>query len=56
MEPISAIAMSLALGAGAIAGKEAVSALVKDAYAALKGLLKSRYPNYAASIEPSGQR
>jgi hypothetical protein len=44
MEPISAIAMSLALGAGAIAGKEVVSALVKDAYAALKGLLKSRYP------------
>jgi hypothetical protein len=44
MEPISAIAMSLALGAGAIAGKEVVSALVKDAYAALKGLVQSRYP------------
>jgi hypothetical protein len=44
MEPISAIAMSLALGAGAVAGKEVVSALVKDAYATLKGLLKSRYP------------
>ncbi len=44
MEPISAIAMSLALGAGAMAGKEVVSALVKDAYAALKGLIKSRYP------------
>jgi hypothetical protein len=44
MDPISAIAMSLALGAGAIAGKELVSAAVKDAYSALKGLLKSRYP------------
>jgi hypothetical protein len=44
MEPISAIAISLALGAGAIAGKEVVSALVKDAYAALKGLVQSRYP------------
>jgi hypothetical protein len=44
MEPISAIALSLALGAGAIAGKEAVSALVKDAYAALKDLIKNRYP------------
>ena len=32
MEPISAIALSLALGAGAVAGKEVVSALVKDAY------------------------
>ncbi len=37
MEPISAIAISLALGAGAIAGKEVVSAFVKDAYTSLKG-------------------
>jgi hypothetical protein len=44
MEPVSAIALSLALGAGASAGKEAVSAVVKDAYAALKDLIKSRYP------------
>jgi hypothetical protein len=44
MEPISAIAMSLALGAGAIAGKEVVSAFVRDAYTSLKGLLRSRYP------------
>ncbi len=44
MEPVSAIALSLALGAGATAGKEAVSAMVKDAYAALKELIKSRYP------------
>jgi hypothetical protein len=45
VEPISAIVMSLALGAGAIAGKEMINAIVKDAYGALKGLVKSRYPN-----------
>ena len=44
MEPISAIAISLALGAGAPAGKEVVSALVKDAYGKLKELVRSRYP------------
>ena len=44
MEPISAIAISLALGAGATAGKEVVSAVIKDAYVALKELLKGRYP------------
>ncbi len=44
MEPISAIALSLALGTGATVGKEVVSALVKDAYAALKGLIKDKYP------------
>ena len=44
MEPISAIAISLALGAGAIAGKEVVSAVVKDAYGALKELIRKRYP------------
>ena len=44
MEPISAIALSLALGAGAEAGKAVVSELVKDAYASLKNLIKSRYP------------
>jgi hypothetical protein len=44
MEPISAVALSLALGAGAIIGKEVVSALVKDAYTALKDLIKNRYP------------
>jgi len=49
MEPISAIALSLALGAGAIAGKEVVSAVVKDAYSGLKALIKSRYPR--VSIE-----
>jgi hypothetical protein len=36
MEPISAVALSLALGAGAVAGREVVSGLVKDAYTALK--------------------
>jgi hypothetical protein len=47
MEPISAIALSVALGAGAVAGKEAVSAVVKDAYATLKTLIKDRYPKSA---------
>jgi hypothetical protein len=32
MEPVSAIALSLALGAASVAGKEVVSAVVKDAY------------------------
>ena len=49
MEPISAIALSLALGAGAAAGKAVVNELVKDAYATLKCIIKSRYP--AVSIE-----
>ena len=43
MEPISAIATALALGAGAIA-KEVGSEAVKDAYAALKNWVVSRYP------------
>src|SRR3954470_21122225 len=49
MEPISAVALSLALGAGSIAGKEVVSGLVKDAYTALRNLVKNRYPK--VSIE-----
>jgi hypothetical protein len=49
MEPFTSIATSLALGAGAIAGKEFVSAVVKDAYATLKQLIKSRYP--AVSVD-----
>lgn len=44
MESISAVAFSLALGAGAIASKEVVSVMVKDAYAKLKELIRSRYP------------
>ena len=49
MDQIKDIVMSLALGAGAIAGKEIVGALVKDAYAKLKGLIAARYP--AVSVE-----
>jgi hypothetical protein len=45
MEPISAVVISLALGAGATAGKEIVSSIVKDAYGKLKELVRSRYPN-----------
>ena len=44
MEPISAIVISLALGAAATAGKEVVSSVVKDAYGKLKELVSSRYP------------
>jgi hypothetical protein len=44
MEPISAIAISLALGAAATAGTEVVKAVVKDAYDKLKELIRSRYP------------
>ena len=49
MEPIGAVALSLALGAGAVVGKEVVSALIKDAYTALKDLIRNRYPK--VSIE-----
>jgi hypothetical protein len=45
MEPTSAIAVSLALGASAAAGNEEVSESIKDAYAALKHLIQKRYPN-----------
>ncbi len=44
MEPINAIALGLALGAGAVAGKEIVSALVEDASAGPKALIATRYP------------
>ena len=54
METISAIALSLALGAGAIIGKEVVSAVVKDAYASLKNLVKTRYPNVPLEIIDQG--
>jgi hypothetical protein len=49
MEPISAIALSLALGAEATAGTEGITAAVKDAYDALKNLIKNRHPK--ASID-----
>jgi hypothetical protein len=50
MEPISAIALSLALGAGAVAGKEIVSAVVKDCYAALKAFIEVRYPSVPVEL------
>jgi hypothetical protein len=40
MEPVSAVALSLALGAG----KEIANTLVKDAYTGLKELIRRRYP------------
>src|SRR5215469_5019007 len=43
MEPITAIVTALALGAGAVAGKEVISAAVKDAYAGAKALVRTRY-------------
>jgi hypothetical protein len=49
MEPISAIALSLALGAGAVAGQEVVKTVVKDAYDKIKNMIKNRYPK--VSIE-----
>jgi len=56
MDPISATVLSLALGAGAIAGKEIVSAAVKDAYAGIKALIAARYPKVAlAPIEEAPQ-
>jgi hypothetical protein len=54
MEPVSAIGLSLALGAAAVAGKEVVSAAVKDAYAAVKDLISSRYPK--VSLDQLEQR
>ncbi len=44
MEPVSAVALSLALGAAAVAGKEVAGSVARDAYAALKSLIRKRYP------------
>jgi hypothetical protein len=44
MDPASGIAMSLALGAAAVAGKELVNSTVKDAYAGLKSIIAKRLP------------
>src|SRR5215469_7601579 len=44
MESISSVALSLALGAAADAGKELVNSLVKDAYELVKGRIKKKYP------------
>ena len=41
MEPLSAVALSLALGAA----KEVLPEVARDAYAGLKALIKSRYPS-----------
>jgi hypothetical protein len=43
MEPISAIVLSLALGAAAEAGKATVAEAVKDAYAKVKQLLRDKF-------------
>lgn len=51
MEPISAIVTSLAVGAAAVAGKEAVSGLVKDAYSELKSWIKSHYSGAGTSLD-----
>ena len=48
MEPVSAIVAALALGAAA-AAKDIGGQAVKDAYAALKALIVSRYPK--ASVD-----
>jgi|SRR5215472_14004129 len=50
MEPISAIAISLALGASAAAGTEIVNSLVRDAYGKLKDLVKGRYPRVSVDL------
>lgn len=50
MESISAIALSLALGAGATAGQEVVKAALRDAYDRVKALIRSRYPNVSLDL------
>ena len=51
MEAISTIVTSLAVGAAAVAGKEAVSGLVKDAYSELKSWIKSHYSDAGTSLD-----
>ena len=50
MEPVSAIVLSLALGAKAAAGKAVVAEIVKDAYAQVKGIITSRFSSVPLSI------
>ncbi len=50
MEPVSAIVLSLALGAEAAAGKAVVAEIVKDAYAKVKGIITSRFSSVPLSI------
>ena len=54
MEPISAIALSLALGAAAVAGTEVVKAVVKDGYNKVKALVMSRYPRVLGRPDRAG--
>jgi hypothetical protein len=50
VEPVTMIVMSLALGAAAEAGKATVGEAVKDAYAALKRLMKTRFPSVSVDL------
>jgi len=50
MEPISAIVLSLALGAKASVGSALVGEIVKDAYAKVKGIITSRFSSVPLSI------
>ena len=50
MEPVSAIVLSLALGAKAAAGKAIVGEIIKDAYAKVKGIVASRFSSVPLSI------
>jgi hypothetical protein len=50
MEPVSAIVLSLALGAKAAAGKALVGEIVKDAYAKVKSIISSRFSSVPISI------
>jgi hypothetical protein len=50
VEPITAIVISLALGASAVAGTSAVDAVVKDAYGKLKQLIRGRYPDVPVDL------
>jgi hypothetical protein len=45
MEPASAIAISLALGAEMIARSETIAPTIKDAYDTLRELIRTRYPH-----------
>jgi hypothetical protein len=50
MEPISAIVLSIALGAAAEAGKATVAEVVKDAHAKVKHLLATRFSSVPVDI------
>jgi hypothetical protein len=50
MEPVTAIVLSLALGAKAAAGNALVGEIVKDAYAKVKGIIASRFSSVSLSL------